>query len=344
MERSSRNALYGRGFPLKKRLNCIRTPNFSSVEFGEARKTERKNGKIMDNEIIENEVLQPEIVEIVGVRFKPVGKIYFFDPKGFVFSLGDKAIVETVRGYEIGEIAVPNKKVPPDDKFMPLSPVIRPATEEDIAKSAENKEKEKAAFKICEEKIAKHGLPMSLVDVEYTFDNNKIIFCFVAEGRIDFRELVKDLAGVFRTRIELRQIGVRDETKLVGALGVCGRKVCCASFLSEFAPVSVRMAKDQSLSTNPQKISGACGKLICCLNYEESTYEDAYKTLPRMGSYVKTPEGNGIVVESNVPLEKVSVRLELDGSPIKSFKKEEVSLLRGADKKSEKEEISEIED
>ncbi len=283
-------------------------------------------------------------VEIVGVRFKPVGKIYFFDPKGFSFNLGDKVIVETVRGYEIGNIAVPNKYVEPDNKFMPLSPVIRPATEEDLERCRENKEKEKEALKICEEKIAKHGLPMSLVDVEYTFDNNKIIFCFVAEGRIDFRELVKDLASVFKTRIELRQIGVRDETKVVGALGMCGRKVCCASFLSEFVPVSVRMAKEQSLSTNPQKISGACGKLICCLNFEESTYEEAYKTLPRQGSYIKTPEGNGIVVEVSVPLEIVSVRLESEGNPIKQFKKEEVKILKGVEKKSEKDDPEEIED
>lgn len=288
--------------------------------------------------------MEIEKVEIVGVRFKPVGKIYFFDPKGFVFSFGDKVIVETVRGYEIGTIAVANKRVEPDNKFMPLSPVIRPATEEDIVRQAENKEKEKAALKICEEKIAKHGLPMSLVDVEYTFDNNKIIFCFVAEGRIDFRELVKDLASVFKTRIELRQIGVRDETKIVGALGVCGRKVCCASFLSEFEPVSVKMAKEQSLSTNPQKISGACGKLICCLNYEEDTYEDAYKTLPRPGSYVKTPDGNGIVVEVSVPLDKASVRLESEGNAIKQFNKTDLKILKGADKKVETEDLSDLED
>ena len=281
--------------------------------------------------------MENEIVEVVGVRFKPVGKIYFFDPKGFIFNLGDKVIVETVRGYEIGDIAVANKHVAPDERFMPLSPVIRPATDEDISISIENKEKEKAAFKICEEKIAKHGLPMSLVDVEYTFDNNKIIFCFVADGRIDFRELVKDLASVFKTRIELRQIGVRDETKAVGALGMCGRKVCCASFLSEFVPVSVKMAKEQSLSTNPQKISGACGKLICCLNFEEATYEEAYKTLPRVGSYIKTPDGNGIVVEASVPLDSVSVRLDVEGNPIKQYKKEDVKILKGAEKRSDNE-------
>ena len=288
--------------------------------------------------------MENEIVEIVGVRFKPVGKIYFFDPKGFQFNLGDKVIVETVRGYEIGEIAVVNKHVAPDEKFMPLSPVIRPATAEDITVSIENKEKEKAAFKICEEKIAKHGLPMSLVDVEYTFDNNKIIFCFVADGRIDFRELVKDLASVFKTRIELRQIGVRDETKAVGALGMCGRKVCCASFLSEFVPVSVKMAKEQSLSTNPQKISGACGKLICCLNFEEATYEDAYKTLPRVGSYIKTPDGNGIVVEVSVPLDKVSVRLDVEGNPIKSYLKSDIKILKGVDKRADNENLESEED
>lgn len=280
------------------------------------------------------------MVEVIGVRFKPVGKIYFFDPKEFKFSLGDKVIVETVRGYEIGSVAVQNKEVLPDEKFMPLSPVIRPATDEDIAKDAENKEKEKIATQICEEKIAKHGLPMSLVDVEYTFDNSKVIFCFVADGRIDFRELVKDLASVFKTRIELRQIGVRDETKALGALGMCGRKVCCASFLSEFSPVSVKMAKEQSLSTNPQKISGACGKLICCLNFEEATYEEAYKTLPRIGSYVQTPEGTGIVIEANVPSDTVSVRLENDGEPVKQFKKDLVKILKSSDRKLDSDGVS----
>lgn len=253
------------------------------------------------------------MVEIVGVRFKKVSKIYYFDPKGLTLAEGTRVIVETSRGVEIGTVVLANRMVDEKDCYLPLSPVLRVATPEDLAKDAKNREKEKSALKICEEKIAKHKLGMTLVDVEYTFDNSKIIFNFVAEGRVDFRELLKDLASVFKTRIELRQIGVRDETKAVGGLGMCGRKVCCAQFLSEFSPVSVKMAKDQSLSTNPQKISGACGKLICCLNFEQNAYEDAYKTMPRVGQQVKTPDGDGVVTESNILVEKVRVKFDRDG-------------------------------
>ncbi len=253
------------------------------------------------------------MVEIVGVRFRKAGKIYYFDPKGLSLGVGEKVIVETVRGLEIGSVVIANRMIEEEKCFMPLSPVIRAATPEDIKKDEENERKEKEALKICEEKVRKRNPEMTLIDAEYTFDNSKIIFNFVAEGRVDFRELLKDLASVFKTRIELRQIGVRDETKAVGGLGMCGRKVCCAQFLSEFSPVSVKMAKDQSLSTNPQKISGACGKLICCLNFEQNAYEDAYKTMPRVGQQVKTPDGDGVVTESNILVEKVRVKFDRDG-------------------------------
>lgn len=276
------------------------------------------------------------MVEIVGVRFRKVGKIYYFDPKGLVLPVGSRVIVETVRGLEIGDVVIPNRMVGEDKCYMPLSPVIRKATPEDIKRDEENGRKEKEALKICEEKVLKRNPEMTLVDAEYTFDNSKIIFSFVAEGRVDFRELLKDLASVFKVRIELRQIGVRDETKAVGGLGMCGRKVCCSQFLTEFVPVSVRMAKDQSLSTNPQKISGLCGKLICCLNYEENAYEDAYKTMPRVGSQVTTSDGVGVVTESNILSGKIKVRFDNDGQiSQKSYGKEDVKLVakkKGSDK------------
>lgn len=269
------------------------------------------------------------MIEVVGVRFKKVGKIYYFDPKGLKINKDTKVIVETVRGLEIGDVVLENRTVEENEKFMPLSPVIRIATPADLKEDENNTQKEKAAFVICEEKIKKHGLIMNLIDVEYTFDNNKIIFCFVADGRIDFRELVKDLASVFKTRIELRQIGVRDETKAIGGMGICGRKVCCASFLREFVPVSVKMAKDQSLSTNPQKISGACGKLICCLNYEEQAYEDAYKTMPKNGYIVDTPDGQGMVVDTNILKEYVRVRLDKDSGAVpKTYEKSQIKIVK----------------
>lgn len=273
------------------------------------------------------------MVEIVGVRFRKAGKIYYFDPKGLTLEVGRKVIVETVRGLEIGDVVIANRMVEEEKCYMPLSPVIRAATPEDIKKDEENKRKEKEALKICEEKVRKRNPEMTLIDAEYTFDNSKIIFNFVAEGRVDFRELLKDLAAAFKTRIELRQIGVRDETKVVGGLGMCGRKVCCSQFLSEFSPVSVKMAKDQSLSTNPQKISGACGKLICCLNFEQNAYEDAYKTMPRVGQQVKTPDGDGVVTESNILVEKVRVKFDSDGQITqKVYDKKDITFVPKAKK------------
>ncbi|MGN1169347.1 MAG: stage 0 sporulation family protein, partial [Acutalibacteraceae bacterium] len=211
--------------------------------------------------------------EVVGVRFKEVGKVYYFDPDGLKLKKGDRVIVETARGVECGEIAMDNRDVSEDEIVKPLKKLLRVATQEDLDRVAENKKKEKSAFEICEKKIAKHKLDMKLVDIEYTFDNSKILFYFTADGRVDFRELVKDLAGVFHTRIELRQIGVRDESKMLGGIGICGRPFCCGTFLGDFQPVTVKMAKEQGLSLNPTKISGTCGRLMCCLKYEQDAYE-----------------------------------------------------------------------
>lgn len=240
------------------------------------------------------------MVEIVEIRFKKNGKLYYFDPAGLQLKPGVSIIVETARGIEIGEVATGNKKIEKEKIVSPLKPVIRIATEKELKQAEENKEKEKEAFKICVEKIEKHNLAMKLIDVEYTFDQSKILFYFTSDGRVDFRELVKDLASVFKTRIELRQIGVRDEAKIIGGLGICGRKLCCASHLGGFEPVSIKMAKEQNLSLNPTKISGTCSRLMCCLKYEQEAYEDLLKTTPPVGSYVETPDGRGNVSEVNL--------------------------------------------
>ena len=231
------------------------------------------------------------MIKVIGVRFRTAGKIYFFSPGGLELKAGDKVIVETARGVEFGSVVTGIKELPDDQISQPLKPVIRIATQDDVRREAKNREKEKDAFKICQEKIRKHELQMKLIDAEYTFDNNKLLFYFTADGRIDFRELVKDLAAVFKTRIELRQIGVRDETKILGGVGICGRPLCCHSYLSEFIPVSIKMAKEQNLSLNPTKISGVCGRLMCCLKYEEETYEDLNSHLPSVGDYVTTDDG-----------------------------------------------------
>ena len=248
------------------------------------------------------------MAEVIGVRFKEVGKVYYFAPGEHKLKIGDMVIVETARGIECGTVALENKEVPDKELTSPLKPLIRIATEDDLLHLRENKEREKKAFKICEEKIAANGLEMKLVNVEYTFDNSKILFYFTADGRIDFRELVKDLASVFKTRIELRQIGVRDETKVLGGIGICGRALCCHTFLSEFAPVSIKMAKEQNLSLNPTKISGVCGRLMCCLKNEEETYEELNKRLPNVGDYVTTDDGlKGEVHSVNVLRQLVKV-------------------------------------
>ncbi len=248
---------------------------------------------------------------VIGVRFKKAGKIYYFDPGKLDLAVGDDVIVETVRGVEYGTVVLPKRNMNDKKIVKPLKQVMKKADKKDYNKMMQNKQKEKEAFEICLKKIEKHKLVMKLIDVEYTFDNNKIIFYFTADGRVDFRELVKDLASVFKTRIELRQIGVRDESKMVGGIGPCGRPACCATFLGDFQPVSIKMAKEQSLSLSPTKISGLCGRLMCCLNYEHEHYEKTRKKMPRVGSEVSTPDGKGLVMESNAITEKVKVKIQL---------------------------------
>jgi len=247
---------------------------------------------------------------IIGVRFREVGRVYYFDPGQTQVKKGDRVIVETARGVECGEVVQENTELPEEQIKRPLKQMIRVATREDLRNLEGKEQKEADAFKVCEEKILKHGLDMKLVNVEYTFDASKIIFHFTADQRVDFRALVRDLAGHFRTRIELRQIGVRDEAKLLGGLGVCGRPFCCSLFMGDFHPVSIKMAKEQGLSLNPTKISGTCGRLMCCLKYEEAAYEDALKALPRPGAFIDTPEGKGVVAEVNAVSGAVKVKLE----------------------------------
>lgn len=279
------------------------------------------------------------MTEIIGVRFKSVGKIYYFDPSSINIDKGTYVIVETARGVECGEVVVSNKMVDDSEISSPLKPVIRIATEGDFKIVKKNKAKEEDAFKICEEKIVKHGLSMKLVDVECTFDNNKLLFYFTSDNRVDFRELVKDLASVFRTRIELRQIGVRDEAKMLGGLGICGRPFCCKTFLGEFQPVSIRMAKEQNLSLNPTKISGACGRLMCCLKYEQAAYEDLLKVTPKIGAYVECVDGKGYVEDTNLLTGILKIKLEKDNATIVTYKKDEVKVIKDAVIKLNKDEI-----
>ena len=269
------------------------------------------------------------MINVIGVRFRQAGKIYFFAPGKFDINKGDYVIVETARGVEYGRVVQGIHEVDEVDVIQPLKSVIRVATEEDKKFEEENRKKEKEAFNICLEKIRKHGLEMKLIDAEYTFDNNKLLFYFTADGRIDFRELVKDLAAVFRTRIELRQIGVRDETKIRGGIGICGRPLCCHTYLSEFAAVSIKMAKEQNLSLNPTKISGVCGRLMCCLTNEEETYEELNSQLPSVGDNVTTPEGlHGTVHSLSVlrKLVKVVVTTENDEKEIREYKSEDLKF------------------
>ena len=281
------------------------------------------------------------MAEIIGVRFKEVGKVYYFDPLDNKLNTGDRVIVETARGLECGEVATPNKTVDDAEISHPLKPLIRIATEKDLNHLAENKLKEKEAYRICEQKIANHKLEMKLVNVEYTFDNSKILFYFTADGRVDFRALVKDLASVFRTRIELRQIGVRDEAKMLGGLGICGKPFCCASFMGEFQPVSIKMAKEQGLSLSPVKISGTCGRLMCCLKYEQAAYTDLLKHTPKVGAIVNTPEGRGLVVENNLIAGTLKVKLNNtpeDAAP-KSFTVKQCKLVKDGYIKLDKKEM-----
>ncbi len=267
------------------------------------------------------------MAEVIGVRFKENGKSYYFDPKGDNYKTGDLVVVDTARGIELGEVANSNLVVSDDDVVHPLREVVRRATDADIRRREENKKKQEQAFKICEEKIQSHKLDMKLVEVEYSFDGTKILFYFTADGRVDFRELVKDLASVFHMRIELRQIGVRDEAKMLGGLGICGRPFCCNRFLNDFLPVSIKMAKEQGLSLNPVKISGTCGRLMCCLNYEQNVYEKLNKTTPRVGSTVTTPDGDGTVISVSVLGQKVKVRLD-SRDAFETYSCEDVRVVR----------------
>nr|WP_317450386.1 stage 0 sporulation family protein [uncultured Sellimonas sp.] len=288
------------------------------------------------------------MTRIIGVRFRPAGKVYYFAPGKFHIKKGQQVIVETARGIEFGNVVIGPKEVEDDQITQPLKSVIRLATNEDWRIEERNREKEKEAFQICLEKIRKHKLEMKLIDAEYTFDNNKVLFYFTADGRIDFRELVKDLAAVFRTRIELRQIGVRDETKIRGGIGICGRELCCHTYLSEFAPVSIKMAKEQNLSLNPTKISGVCGRLMCCLTNEQETYEKLNSRLPSTGDTVTTPEGlKGEVQSLSVlrQLVKVIVTLENDEKEIREYKASDLKFRprrKKSDMKLSKEEMKEL--
>lgn len=280
------------------------------------------------------------MAEVIGVRFKKAGKIYYFDPKNISFEVGDGVIVETVRGIEFGEVVIAKRQVADKKVVKPLKQVLKKADEKDYKKLEENKKKEKQAFKVCEEKIQKHKMDMKLINVEYTFDGNKIVFYFTADGRVDFRDLVRDLASVFKTRIELRQIGVRDETKMIGGLGPCGRPACCAVFLGDFQPVSIKMAKEQNLSLSPTKISGLCGRLMCCLNYEHEYYEELTAILPKIGSEVQTPDGKGTVVENNAlkQLVKVKVNLKDDDFDLKEYGISQIKVLRQGKRKPQPQE------
>ena len=285
------------------------------------------------------------MVKVVGVKFKTAGKVYYFDPDDLQVEIGTNVIVETARGMEFGTVNMTEKEVHPSEIVSPLKKIIRIADEKDYKKHKENVQKKERALKLCQEKVDKHKLEMKLIDVEYTFDNSKIIFYFTADGRVDFRELVKDLAGVFKMRIELRQIGVRDEAKMVGGIGTCGRSLCCHSWLSEFEPVSIKMAKVQNLSLNPTKISGICGRLMCCLKYENDVYCEMKKGMPDTGEKVKTPDGLAVVVETNILENKVKTRLVVEegskenNQPEKlstefyNYKKEEIKRLNKGKKK-----------
>lgn len=280
------------------------------------------------------------MAEVIGVRFKEVGKVYYFDPQNEKYKDETRVIVETARGIECGEVAMENKEIPDDEIISPLKPVIRIANDNDLKTLEENRNKEKAAYDICLKKIENHGLKMKLVDVEYTFDRSKILFYFTADGRVDFRELVKDLASVFKTRIELRQIGVRDESKVLGGLGVCGRPFCCSSFLGAFQPVTIKMAKEQGLSLSPVKISGTCGRLMCCLKYEQASYEHLLRVTPKVGAIVDTKEGKGTVIENNLLTGTLKIRLDKrpESAPL-VVDRHKVKLIKDAQIRVAKEEL-----
>ena len=283
------------------------------------------------------------MANIIGVRFKKAGKIYFFDPDGKQLSTGEHVIVETSMGMEYGEVAIANRQLPQEKIVVPLKKIIRVATKQDARQNEENKKQEKEAFKLCEKKIKEHELNMKLMDVEFKFDKSKILFFFTAEGRIDFRELVRDLAAIYRTRIELRQVGVRDEVKRIGGNGVCGRELCCCSFLGNFEAVSIKMAKEQNVSLNPSKISGNCGRLMCCLQYEQNVYEDKLKKLPKIGAIVKTEDGKGEVCGIETLKEIVKVKFK-DGEDtfFKKYNAKDIKIIKNVEKKQDNEDSEDL--
>lgn len=285
------------------------------------------------------------MTEVIGVRFKEVGKIYYFSPKGLKLSPGKKVIVETARGVECGDVVIGNFMAEDEKVVYPLKEIIRAATNEDLETIKKNFDRKGEIMKVFTEKIAEHKLNMKPIDVECTFDCGKIMFYFTSESRVDFRDLVKDLASIYRTRIELRQIGVRDEAKMLGGLGICGRKLCCASFLGEFQPVSIKMAKEQSLSLNPTKISGTCGRLMCCLKYEQDSYEELLKITPKIGALVETSEGRGTVTDSNLLTGALKIQLDKnrDAAPV-TFKREDVKLLKDSKIRVNRDEIAALKD
>ncbi len=292
----------------------------------------------MNEEKIITENTAEKSVEIVGINFREAGKIYYFAPGPKSFSIGDRVIVETARGTEIGTVKVANKNIPESEIIPPLKQITRLATADDIKRDMKNRDAEMEAALVCKKKIAAHGLEMNLVAVEYTFDNSKLIFYFTCESRVDFRELVKDLASTFRTRIELRQIGIRDEAKMMGGLGICGRKYCCSGFLTDFVQVSIKMAKEQNFSLNSAKVSGACGRLMCCLRYEHETYEEAIKVTPPVNSIVKTRDGVGTVVETKPLASEIKVKLnDKEKDAVKLYKCSEVQIIKAANKKDKSE-------
>ena len=285
------------------------------------------------------------MTEIIGIRFKEVGKVYYFSPGNKKVAAGAKVIVETARGVECGEVVIPNRMVDDSAVVQPLKTIMRVATKEDEKTLRENAAKEEEIMKVFTRKIAEHKLDMKPIDVDYTFDGSKILFYFTAESRVDFRELVKDLAAIYRTRIELRQIGVRDEAKMLGGLGICGRAFCCSSFLGEFQPVSIKMAKEQSLSLNPSKISGTCGRLMCCLKYEQDCYEELLKITPKIGAFVETPEGNGVVEDANLLTGVLKVKINgKPDAPAVSVKREDVKIIKDAKIRVNRDEIAALKD
>lgn len=326
-----RSELEERGFKQNRRNSAA--PNFAETK---AQSDDRMPDNIIAAENSEENVRK---VEIIGVRFKDVGKVYYFSPAGIAFKQGDKAIVETARGVECGDIVLANREVSEKSIVSPLKNVLRKAGEADLRQLSANQKREKEIMSVFAEKIEQHKLDMKPIDVEYTFDGSKILFYFTSDGRVDFRELVKDLAGVYRTRIELRQIGVRDEAKMLGGLGICGRPFCCSSFLGEFQPVSIKMAKEQSLSLNPTKISGTCGRLMCCLKYEQDCYEEFLRTTPKTGALVETPEGRGIVDEVNLLTGMLKVKLDKKPDVPLSINKSDVKVIRDGQIRVNRDEI-----